>query len=103
MQVRFFAPLRMTLGGENTACIHVYSPTSIPFHSSLFVFPLLRWLPPGGSWRRQATEGEYATLSLREHIVRRLLPPLTRSPSLPEGGEHSEHITFCASKNLGGE
>ena len=67
-------------------CILVYSPASIPFHSSLFAFPLLRWLPPGGSWRRQATEGECATLSLRVHIVRRLLPPLTRSPSLPEGG-----------------
>ena len=61
-------------------------PPPYIYTSSLFVFPLPRWLPPGGSWRRKATEGECATLSLHIHIVRRLLPPLTRSPSLPEGG-----------------
>ena len=93
---------RMTVGSENTACIHVYLYTALHLYLFTLHFSLFpRWLPPGGSWRRQATEGECATLSLREHIVRRLLPPLTRSPSLPEGGSVIlPHFAVCVNATL---
>ena len=79
--VRFFAPLRMTggggmtVGGENTACIHVYLYTAL--HLYLFTLHFSLFPSPVGSLR----EGAGAVRRLKENALRYLCANISSAGS----------------------